>query len=96
MALRLAFPQPGYMAGMTVIPFADTAVAVDFLTEVAGGTLQGELAWYRPEKRRDPEHSGAFGSLLSWKQLILPFLSLTLQAGRFEEGFPPFPPALPM
>jgi len=89
LALRLAFPQPGYMAGMTVIPFADTAVAVDFLTEVAGGVLQGELAWYRPEKRRDPEHSGAFGSLLSWKKDFA-LSSLTLQAGRFEEGFSPF------
>lgn len=89
LALRLAFPQPGYMAGMTVIPFADTALAVDFLKEVGGGILQGELAWYRPDQKRHPEARGAFGSLLAWKKDFA-LSSLTLQAGRFEEGFSPF------
>lgn len=88
LALRLAFPQPGYMAGITVIPFADTAVAVDLLAEVAGGALQGELAWYRPDQRHVPEASGAFGGLLAWKKDFA-LSSLTLQAGRFEEGFAP-------
>ncbi|NLY88286.1 MAG: hypothetical protein GX085_01495 [Firmicutes bacterium] len=89
LALRLAFPQPGYMAGITVVPFANSAVAIDLLTEVAGGILQGELAWYRPDQKRYPEASGAFGSLLAWKR-DFSLSSLTLQAGRFEEGFSPF------
>ena len=89
LALRLAFPQPGYMAGITVIPFTDTAVAIDLLTEVAGGTLQGELAWYRQKQEHEPETNGAFGTLLSWKKDFA-LSSLILQAGRFEEGFTPF------
>lgn len=90
LALRLAFPRPGYMAGITVMPFSDSAVAVDLMTELAGGTLQGELAWYRPDQRRYPEeHNGAFGSLLAWKK-DYSLSSLTLQTGRFEEGFSPF------
>jgi hypothetical protein len=89
LALRLAFPQPGYMAGITVIPFTDTAVAVDLLTEAGGGTLQGELAWYRQKQASGTEAGGAFGALLTWKKEFA-LSSFTLQAGRFEEGFTPF------
>lgn len=90
-ALRLAFPQPGYMLGITLVPFTDTAVAVDLLTDIAGGTLQGEAAWYRPcpEDRPEYRHNGAFGALLTWRKNLPGPAIFMLKAGAFQEGFSP-------
>lgn len=90
-ALRLAFPQPGYMFGITLVPVTDTAVAVDLLTDLAGGTLQGEAAWYRPCPPDHPEyrHNGAFGALVTWKKNLPGPAALLLKAGAFQEGFSP-------
>jgi len=90
-ALRLAFPQPGYLVGITLVPCADTAVAVDLMTDIAGGTLQGEAAWYRPGLEDYPEyrHNGAFGGLLAWKKNLPDSAAFMIKAGAFQEGFFP-------
>ncbi|NLM38323.1 MAG: hypothetical protein GX202_09400 [Firmicutes bacterium] len=93
--LRVALPKPGYMLGMTLVTtpsgdLSETAVGVDFITNVAGGSLQSEAAWYKPGKDsfQSYKHDGAYGGLVTWNKKIAA-TTYTLNAWYFEKGFAP-------
>lgn len=92
LALRLAFPGPKYMWGITVVPSGfsnDVAAGVDFMTGFLGGNLQGELAWYSPSPDKFDTYDGVFGWLISWHK-DLKESYLVVKAGAFQTGFLPY------
>ncbi len=93
--LRIAFPKPGYMLGTTLIHtptgvLSETAASIDLITNLFGGTLQSELAWYQPgaENYLENKGQGALGGLFTWNKAIADTI-YTLNAWYFEKGFAP-------
>lgn len=93
--LRLAWPKPGYMLGMTFVTtpagdLSETAFALDYITNLAGGALQTEVAWYKPgaDSFYSYKHDGAFGGLATWNKNV-DATTYTLSAWYFDKGFAP-------
>ncbi len=92
--LRIAFPKPGYMLGTTIIhtptgELSETAASIDLITNILGGTFQGELAWYKPGAENYLEKKDqALGGLFTWNKAIADTI-YTLNAWYFEQGFAP-------
>lgn len=94
LALRIAFPQPKYLLGLTFVPTGlakDAAVAADFSGWLGKIGLQTTLAWYRPSPDNYPEHThdGAWGFLTNLGILSEETQSLNMKIGYFEAGFTP-------
>ncbi|MBA2132839.1 hypothetical protein G5B42_04675 [Hydrogenispora sp. UU3] len=95
LGLRIAVPKPGYMLGMTLVTtpegdLSETAIGLDFITNVADGALQTEVAWYKPgtDSFQSYKHDGAYGGLVTWSKNIAA-TTYTLNAWYFEKGFAP-------
>ena len=93
--LRIAFPKPNHMLGMTFVTtpagdLSETAFGIDLITNVAGGALQTEVAWYKPgtDNFQTYKHDGAFGSLATWNKNV-EATTYTLNAWYFDKGFAP-------
>ena len=61
------------MLGMTLVTtpegdLSETAIGLDFITNVADGALQTEVAWYKPgaDSFQSYKHDGAIGGLAVW------------------------------
>ncbi|NLW59607.1 MAG: hypothetical protein GX073_04585 [Firmicutes bacterium] len=98
--LRIAVPKPGYMLGMTLVTtpegdLSETAIGLDFITNVADGALQTEVAWYKPgaDSFQSYKHDGAIGGLAVWNKNIAA-TTYTVNAWYFEKGFAPVASAL--
>lgn len=94
LALRIAYPQPKYLLGLTWVPTGlakDTAVALDFSGWLGKLGLQTSLAWYRPSPDNYQEftHDGAWGFLANLGILAEETRSLNMKVGYFEAGFTP-------
>ncbi|HEY8391861.1 MAG TPA: hypothetical protein VIL83_03945 [Capillibacterium sp.] len=92
---RVAVPKPQYLLGMTLITtpagdLSETAIGLDFITNVAGGALQTEAAWYKPgaESFQAYKHDGAFGGLAVWNKEAGATI-YTVNTWYFEKGFAP-------
>jgi hypothetical protein len=94
-AIRVAFPKPQYMLGMTLVStpsgdLSETAIGLDLITNVSGGALQTEVAWYKPgvDSYQTYKHDGAFGGLATWSKNVAA-TTYTLNTWCFEKGFAP-------
>ncbi|NLY92006.1 MAG: hypothetical protein GX081_10450 [Firmicutes bacterium] len=92
---RMALPKPQYLLGMTLVTtpagdLSETAVGLDFITNIAGGALQTEVAWYKPgtESFQAYKHDGAFGGLAVWNKNVAT-TTYTFSTWYFEKGFAP-------
>ena len=92
---RIALPKPGYMLGTTFVTtpsgdLSETAIGIDLIANLYGGTLQSEIAWYRPGKDnfQDFKHQGAIGSLVSWNKAVAEEI-YNVYAWYFAKGFAP-------
>lgn len=93
--LRIAFLKANHMLGMTFVTtpagdLSETAFGIDLITNVAGGALQTEVAWYKPgtDNFQTYKHDGAFGSLATWNKNV-EATTYTLNAWYFDKGFAP-------
>ncbi len=93
--LRVAFPKPGYMLGMTFVTtptgdLSETSAGIDLISNMLGGTFQSEVAWYKPgrENYQEYKHQGALGGLVTWNKTVSE-RTYTVNAWYFEKGFSP-------